>query len=99
MELSKLAAKPQLVEVSIDAEHIVEKYGEPIIFWTYDRLPLETFMKLSDSKDTGSAEMIETVKPLMLNKKGDPILVDGVMLPTGVLAQAITKIVGLLGKL
>ena len=99
MELSKLAAKPQLVEITIDSESILEKYGEPITFWTYDRLPLETFMKLSDSDKHGSGEMIDTVKPLMLDKEGKQILVDDVMLPTGVLAQAITKIVGLLGKL
>ena len=45
MKLSQLAAKPQLIKLSIDDEATVKEHGEAIEFWTWDRQPLDTFMK------------------------------------------------------
>lgn len=95
MELTKLVAKPQLIEVVIDNEHIVEEYGEAITFYTWDRLPLESYMSLVDDSDKS---MLEQVKPFMLDKDGNEILVNGMTLPGPVLTQAIHKIIEKLGK-
>ena len=46
MHLSQLAAKPKLIEVIIESEEIIKEYGEPLAFHTWDRQPMETFMKL-----------------------------------------------------
>ena len=46
MKLSELAVKPKLSKVTITEEHIVEKYGEELDFYIWDRQPLDIFAKL-----------------------------------------------------
>lgn len=97
MKLSQLSAKPQLIEISIDDEDTVKEFGEAITFHTWDRQPLDVFMKLANTaNDTGS--IIEVVKSLILDEKGKEILSKDTMLPTHVLMKAITKVTELLGK-
>jgi len=98
MELAQLAAKPQLIELTIDDKALVKKYGEIVTFHTLDRLPLETFMQLADANQEHVGEMIEVVKPLMLTKEGKPIINKDNVLPTDILIAAITVIVEQLGK-
>lgn len=97
MDITKLAAAPQLIKVELDSDDIIKNYKEAITFYTLDRLPLETFMKLSDA-DGNMNEMIEIVKPLLLDKDGNMIIVDDITLPNDVLIAAIGKIVEQLGK-
>jgi ubiquinone biosynthesis protein Coq4 len=97
MKLSQLSAKPQLVEVSLDDKATVKEFGEPITFHTWDRQPMDIFMKLANSNnDTQS--IIGVVKTLILDEEGKQILQDDAMLPTHVLMKAITKVTELLGK-
>lgn len=98
MKLSELAAKPKLISVTIDDEEIVKKYNEPIVFYTYDRQPIDTFMRLANSDQNNIAGMIDVVRNLLLDEKGKPILNDEVMLPTDVLIKAIGKVTEMLGK-
>ena len=98
MKLSQLSAKPQLIEVSIDDEEIIQEFGEPVTFHTYDRQPMETFMKLANMSTTDTGNIIEIVKTLILDDKGKQILTDDAMLPTHVLMKAITKVTEILGK-
>ena len=51
MKLSELAVKPKLSKVTITEEHIVEKYGEELDFYIWDRQPLDIFAKLSTITD------------------------------------------------
>lgn len=98
MKLSQLAAKPQLIQVSLDDEDIVKEFGEPLEFWTWDRQPLDTFMKLAQSQDADTGKMIDIVRTLILDEHGKEIINKDAMLPTSVLLRVIQKIVELLGK-
>lgn len=96
--MSQLAAKPQLVEVTLDDEATVLEYGEAITFHTWDRQPMSVFMKLAQSTESNQSEAITIVKDLILDEHGNKLLVDDVMLPTKVLMKAIGKVTQLLGN-
>ena len=98
MKLSELKAKPQLVKVVIDDEDIVAEFGEALEFHTWDRHPMDTFLKLAavDGKDFGS--IFDAVKSLVLDDKGEPILTDGETLPTKIMMRVIQKVVENMGK-
>ena len=96
--MSQLAAKPQLVMFTVDNEEIVKKYNEPLDFYSWDRQPLEVFMKLASAQQQNMGDMIEIIRPLILDEKGKPIIDGDVMLPSDVLIAAIAKIVERLGK-
>lgn len=98
MKINQLASKPQLVKIVLDDQAIVDEYGEPIEVWTWDRQPLETFMKLAGSQGQDPSAVIDIVKELILDEDGKKVLVDDLMLPTKVLLPLIQKIVETLGK-
>jgi hypothetical protein len=98
MRLDKLAAKPQLVLITLDDEDTVKEYGEPLEFWTYDRQPLDVFMQLANIKQENQGEMINVVRQLILNDEGKQVIVGEMVLPTVILIRAISKIVAMLGK-
>ena len=98
MKLSQLAAKPQLIKIELSDEDTVKEYGEPLEFYTWDRQPLETFMKLANGNQEDPAAMIEVVRTLILDENGKMIIVKDLMLPSTVLIKVISKIVESLGK-
>lgn len=98
MKLSQLAAKPQLIKIEITDEELVKEFGEVIEFYTYDRQPLETFMKLANADHTNTSSMIGIVRTLILDEEGKEIIAGENMLPTNVLIAVISKIVETLGK-
>ena len=98
MKLSQLTAKPQLIDVHLDDEDTIKEFGEAIEFWTWDRQPMDTFMKLANSSGNDITNIIGVVRTLILDEKGKEILKDDQMLPTHVLMKAIAKVTELLGK-
>jgi hypothetical protein len=98
MKLSQLAAKPQLIQLTIDDEEIVKEHGEPIEFWTLDRQPIEVFMKLANNDQHNVASMVDIVKTLILDEDGKMILSDDSVLPSKILIAVIAKVVETLGK-
>jgi hypothetical protein len=98
MKLSNLVAKPQLIKVELTDEETIKEFGEPLEFYTYDRQPLDVFMKLANSTDNQGSQIIEIVRTLILDEKGEQVLKDNDMLPTGVLIKTITKVTEMLGK-
>jgi hypothetical protein len=98
MKLNQLAAKPQLIEIKIDDEVIVKEYGEPIEFYTWDRQPLETFMKLANAQGQDTGKLVEVVRTLILDENGKQIIEGDKMLPSHLLVKVIEKIVERLGK-
>lgn len=98
MKLSKLAAKPQLIQMTLDDEDIVKEYGEPIEFWTWDRQPLDVFMKMANANQQDAGQMIDIVKTLILDEDGKPVIQGDTMLPSSVLVRVIAKIVESLGN-
>lgn len=98
MKLSQLAAKPQLIKIELNDEEIVKEFGEPIEFWTWDRQPLDTFMKIASASNSDPSSIIGIVKTLILDEAGKEIIKGDNMLPTNVLMKVIAKIVETLGK-
>lgn len=98
MKLSQLAAKPQLIKLTIEDPDTVDVFGEAVEFWTWDRQPLDTFMKLAASNGENAGAMIEIVRELILDDQGKPIIAKDNMLPSALLIKAVAKIVETLGK-
>lgn len=98
MKLSKLAAKPQLIQMTLNDEDLVKEYGEPIEFYTWDRQPLDVFMKMANANQQDAGQMIDIVKTLILDEKGKPVIDNETMLPTNVLVRVIAKVVESLGN-
>ena len=98
MELSKLAAQPQLIKLIIDDEETIAQYNEPIEFYTWDRQPLDLFLKLSSSMNEGSNASVEILKDLILNVEGKPVIQAEQVLPVHIAVRAIAKVMEVLGK-
>ena len=98
MKLSQLTSKPQLIEIIIDDEDTIKEYNEPLTFHTWDRQPMDVFMKLANADQTNVSSIIGIVKTLILDENGKEILKDDAMLPTNILMKAIGKVTELLGK-
>lgn len=99
MKLEKLAAKPKLIEITINDEDIVKEFGESLSFYTWDRQPINTFIKLA-AVDTGDYNSVmDAVKELILDADGQAIISDENILPAKILMRCITRLVEDLGKL
>ena len=98
MKLSELARKPQLISITIDDAEIVEQYGEPIEFWTWDRQPLDVFVKMAAVDGNNYASVVNAVKELILDESGRPLLTGEVALPTQVMMRVLNVVVERLGK-
>lgn len=98
MKLSQLTAKPQLVKVELTDEDTIKEYGEMIEFYTWDRQPMDVFMRLANATQDNTTGVIDIVKTLILDEHGDQILTNDTMLPTTILMKAISKVTEMLGK-
>jgi hypothetical protein len=98
MKLSQLAKKPQLIRIEITDEDIVKEFGEPIEFWTWDRQPMDTFMKLANINPDNVNSVLEAVRTLVLDENAEPIITNDAMLPTNVMMRVLTRVVENLGK-
>ena len=98
MKLSQLAAKPQLIQLSIDDAETIKEFGEALDFWTWDRQPLEAFMKLANVKSDDQVALVEIVRTMILDEEGKQIISGEITLPKNALISAVGKIVDLLGK-
>jgi hypothetical protein len=98
MKLSQLAGKPKLIEVTIDDADIVEEFGEAIEFWTWDRQPMDVFLRLASVDASNYGSILDAVKTLVLDEEGKPILDGENSLPTKIMMRVITKVIEGLGK-
>jgi hypothetical protein len=98
MKINQIASKPQLIKIIIDDKATVKEFGEPVEFWSWDRQPLDKFMKLASIKQDNPAEIIEIVKTLILDEQGKEVITDENMLPTQLLIKIIQRVTETLGK-
>jgi hypothetical protein len=98
MKLSQLAKKPQLIKMTLDDEETVKEYGEPLEFFTWDRQPIDVFLKLADSAGKNASSMISVVKDMILDDNAKPFIKDDQSLPGPVLFKVVNKLVEALGK-
>jgi phosphoribulokinase len=98
MKLTQLAAKPQLVKIEINDEDIVKEFGESLEFHIWDRQPMDKFIRLAQMKGEDMSELIAAVNDMVLDEEGNPVVKDGLVLPTNVMTRVIGKVVETLGK-
>ena len=76
-DISAFAKKPELHEVIIDDEAIVELYGEPITFWMYDHVDISTYFDFFRSQSENSGQELNALmRRLILNREGKPTLAE-----------------------
>jgi len=98
MKLTQLAAKPQLIKITLDDEDIVKHYGDELEFWIYDRQDLETFSKLAMLDTREFDKLAGMINRMILNEDGKPVVQGDLVLPADVMMKAIQKVVDVLGK-
>ena len=98
MKLSALAKQPELVKIELNDEDIVEEYGEAIEFYTWDRQPMDLFLKLASIDQDNQADLFNSVKDLVLDESGKPVISDKLTLPTQLMLRVVTRVVEELGK-
>lgn len=99
MKLSQLSKEPQLIEMSLDDEEIVKEYGEPLVFYTWDRQPMDVFTKLANLSEKNDVEgLLNIVRDLVMEEDGSKILQNNATLPTPILMKVIGKITEQMGK-
>jgi hypothetical protein len=98
VKLTQLAAKPQLIRLVLDTPDVIERYQEPLEFYTWDRQPLDVFVKLAQINNSNIGDVIDIVRTMILDESGNQVIQNDVMLPSQVLIQAIGKITDTLGK-
>lgn len=98
MKLTQLAAKPQLVRIELNDEEIIKEFGEPLEFWIWDRQPLDKFVRMAQMKGEDMSELIIAVNDMVLDELGQPVVKDGLVLPTNIMTRVISRVVETLGK-
>ena len=98
MKLTQLSKQPELVKITLDDEETIEQYGEALDFWIYDRVDMDTFVKLAMLKPENFGEMVRVVNNLIRDEDGSQIVKDGYNIPTSLIARVVTKVVETLGK-
>jgi hypothetical protein len=98
MKLNQLIAAPQLTKVTLDDEEVVKEFGESLEWWIWDRQPLDKFLKLASAEGNQAEQIVATMREMILDEQGNPLLVGDATLPTTVLLKVMNKMVALLGK-
>lgn len=98
MNLAELSKTPQLIEIAIDKKELVEKYGDQLIFYVYDRQPLDVFAKLANADKSNMVGVTDLIKDMILDKDGNKIVEGDKVLPLDVMIEAVTLITDRLGK-
>lgn len=100
MDLTQLATKPQLLKVVLDDEEILKEYSEPLEFYVHDKQPLEQFIQFASASQNvdNYDQMVTFCTALILDKDGDPVMKDGLVLPNSILMKCINEVVKQLGK-
>lgn len=98
MKLTELAREPQLVKIVIDDEDVIKEYGESIEFWTWDRQPMDVFLRLANRREEDNQGIVELVRTLVLDEAGKTIIADNRTLPVGIMMRVLTRVVEQLGK-
>jgi hypothetical protein len=98
MKLSELAKKPQLQKITITKPELVEKYGDELEFFIFDRQPLDVFTKLADVDQNNIGQYIDILQDLILNENGDKVTSEELVLPIDILTEAMTLIGEHMGK-
>lgn len=97
-DLSDLAKGPELKELIIDDDAIVKKYGMGFRFYMLDNLEIEQYFTLAEVSEDVVA-ISKAISPLLLDKKGNQVEVNGKTIPPMVKMAVLRKMMENVGKL
>lgn len=98
MKLQSLATAPQLTKIVLDDEETVAEYDEPIEFYCYDRQPIASFIRFANNTEQNLEELFNFCQDLILDEKGNKIMVDDNVLPSKLMMRCVNKVIEQLGK-
>jgi len=98
VKLSDLVSKPQLKKITISEPAVVEKYGDELEFYIYDRQPLDQFIKMATASQGDQVALFKMVNELVLDETGAPVVREGTALPNDVTLAVIAAVIDQLGK-
>jgi len=98
MKLADLAQKPQLTKLTINKPELVEKYGDELEFYMYDRQPLDVFSKMANASTDDLDTYFSLLTQIILKEDGTPVMSDEHVLPVDVMTEAMKIIGDNLGK-
>jgi len=99
MNIKKYASVPKLIEISLDSQELLERYGEAITFYTYDVVPMTTYFDFFNARSNNEfVQLDKMMKGMILDKSGKPALAQNEDLPIDIAAAAINKLGEILGK-
>ena len=99
MNIKKYASVPKLVEIVLDSEELLERYEEPITFYSYDVVPMTTYFEFFNARSNNEfVQLDKMMKNMILDKNGKRVLADNEDLPIDIAAAAINKLGEILGK-
>jgi hypothetical protein len=99
MDIGSLATKPQLQEIKLDEQDIIDSYGESITFWMKDHLDLATYFDFYKfQQESTSDQLMNTLRKIILNAEGKQAIADDCILPVDITLAVMVKINDNLGK-
>lgn len=98
MNLKELAAKPQLIKLTLDDEDTLAEYKEPLDFFIMDRQPVDVFVKLAGLSLENLGEIVAIVNDLILDESGERIVANDYVLPQKLYMRVVEKVIKQLGE-
>jgi hypothetical protein len=98
MNLKELAAKPQLIKLTLDDEDTLAEYKEPLDFHIMDRQPIDVFVKLAGLSLDNLGEIVTIVNDLILDESGEKIVANDYVLPQKLYMRVVEKVIKQLGE-
>ena len=99
MDISKLARKAELIQITLDAPDLVEQYGEPISFWMKDFIDVTSYFDFFKAQaDSDAGKLGKLLTQMVLKEDGTPAMAEGDLLPIDVQIALLTEVNTHLGK-
>lgn len=98
MKLEALATKPQLKKVTITDPDIVDRYGEEVEYWMYDRHDMDLYLRMSQVDGKDISAIASVVREVVLNEAGKPVLGSDEVLPPDMMLRVIQSAIKEMGN-
>lgn len=99
MNITEYSLTSELIEIKLDSDEIIEKYNEPIIFYTQSHPKLTTYFNFFEARVNSDYDRLEDImKTIILNENGKPALKSDETLPADIFTAAILAVGDILGK-
>jgi len=97
--IKDFAKRPELVQMVLDTEDIIQEFGEPVIFYMKDYVDINTYFEFFRSQTDNVNGLNKILREIVLNEQGERVIGDDEALPVQLAVGALSKINENLGKL